>query len=58
METTLRRDWGISASLEAWINVGGTGVDGYLESEYGQNFDSQQTYSVKITVGQIIEAGR
>jgi len=55
-ETVVHRDWGISESLEQWINIGGTGVDGYLESEYGQHFDSQQSYTETITVGQIIEA--
>jgi len=55
-ETEIHRDWGISRDLKAWINVGGTGVDNYLENKYGEGFSKKGGYSEQITIGQLIEA--
>ena len=54
--TETHRDWGISDSLAAWINAGGSGIDAYLTSEYGEHFSIKNGYSEQITVGHLITA--
>ncbi len=56
VESVVRKDWGISAGLQANFSTCGATVKAHLNTEYGEGFSEQGTNTTTLSVIQVMEA--